>query len=74
MINFDDYESIGTYWVALYVNDNNITYFDCFGVEHIPKDIKKFVGHKKTITNIYRIQAHDSIMCRYFVLHLWILC
>ena len=44
----------------------NITYFDRFGVEHIPKEIRKFSRNKSIITNIYRIQAYDSIMCRYF--------
>ena len=39
IINLDEYESIGNHWVALCVNDNNITYFDSFGVEHIPKEI-----------------------------------
>ena len=39
IINLDEYESIGTHWIALYVNDNNVTYFDSFGVEHIPKEI-----------------------------------
>ena len=52
--------------IVLYVNDNNITYFDSFGVEHVPKEINKFKGNKNTITNIYRIRAHDSIMCGYF--------
>ena len=46
-INLDEYESIRTYWIDLYVNDNNVTYFDSFGVEHIPKEIKKFIGNKK---------------------------
>ena len=50
----------------MYVNDNNLTYFDSFWVEHIPKEIKKFVENKNIITNIYRIQAYDSIMCGYF--------
>ena len=40
VINLDEYESIGTHWIALYVNANNIIYFDSFGVEHIPKEIK----------------------------------
>ena len=48
------------------MNGNNIIYFDSFGVEHIPKEIKKFIGNKNIITNIYRIQAYDSIMCGYF--------
>ena len=43
------------------MNGNNILYFDSFGVEHIPKEIKKFIGNKNVKTNIYRIQAHDSI-------------
>ena len=40
VINFDAYNSIGAYWVALCVNDENTTYFDSFGVEHVPKEIK----------------------------------
>ena len=64
--NLDEYESIGTHWMALYVNNNNVTCFDSFGVEPIPKDIKKLIGKKHIITNIYRIQACDSIISRYF--------
>ena len=37
VINLDEYESIGTHWIALYVNAENLTYFDSFGFEHIPK-------------------------------------
>ena len=66
IINLNESESIGTYWIALYVNDNNVTYFDSFGVEHISKEIKKFIGNKRIITNIYRIQAYDSILREYF--------
>ena len=33
---------------------------------HIPKEIKKFIGSKNIITNLYRIQAYDPIMCGYF--------
>ena len=36
-INLDEFRSIGIHWIALYVNVNNIIYFDSFGVEHIPK-------------------------------------
>ena len=50
----------------MYVNTKNVTYFDSFGVEHIPKEIRKFIRNKNIITNIYRIQAYDSIMCGYF--------
>ena len=65
VINLDEYKSILTHWITLYVNVNNIVYFDRFGVEHIPKEIKKIIGNKNIITNIYRIQAYDSIMCGY---------
>ena len=65
-INIDEYESVGTYWIALYVNDNNLAYLDSFWVEHIRKEIKNFIGNKNIITNIYRIQAYNSTMCIYF--------
>ena len=45
------------------MNAKNVTYFDSFGVEHIPKEISKFIGDKSIITNIFRIQAYNSIMC-----------
>ena len=54
------------------MNDNNrrasynTIYFDSFGVEHIPKEVKKFTGNKNIIKNIYRLQAYNSIMCGYF--------
>ena len=66
IINLDEYESIGTYWITLYVNATNVKCFGSFGVEHIPKEIKKFIGNKNIITNIYRIQAYNSIMGAYF--------
>ena len=50
----------------MYVSNNDITYFDSFGVEHIPKEIKTFISNKNIKTNIFRIQAYDSIMCGYF--------
>ena len=66
VINLDEYRDIGTHWVTLYVNNKTIIYFDSFGVEHIPKDIMKFISPKNIITNIYRIQAYDLIICSYF--------
>ena len=49
-------------------NNNSVTYFNSFGVEHILKELKEFVKNKNIITNIFRIQAYDSIMCGYFCL------
>ena len=46
-MNRDEFISIGTHWIALYANAINIVYFDSFGVERIPKEIKKFIGNKK---------------------------
>ena len=45
---------------------NSTTYFYSFRVEHIPKEITKFVGNKNIVTNIYRIQAYNLIMWEYF--------
>ena len=65
IINLDEYSDIGTRWVASYVQ-NNVTYFDSFRVEHIPKEIRTFIGNKNIKTNIFRIQTYDSIVCGYF--------
>ena len=62
----DEYKSIGTHWIALYVNGDNVTYFDSFRVEYIPKEIKNVIGNKNIKTKIYSIQANDSVMCGYF--------
>ena len=66
VINLDEYHDVGTHLVAFYVNNKIMAYLDSFGVEHVPKEIMKFIVRKKIITNIYRIQAYDSIMCGYF--------
>ena len=50
----------------MYVQNNDVTYFDSFGVEHIPKEIRTFISNKNIKTNIFRIQAYDSIICGYF--------
>ena len=57
VINLDEYESVVTHWIALYMNVNNLIYFDSFLVEHILKEIKNLIGDKNTIKNIYRIEA-----------------
>ena len=74
IINLDEYSDIETQWLSLYVHNGDVTYFDSLGVEHIPKEIKAFINcplssasqHKNIITNIFRIKAYDSIICRYF--------
>ena len=53
VINLDEHIDIGTYWIALDVKNNDITYFDSFGVEHIPKEIKEFIKNKNIKTNIF---------------------
>ena len=66
VINLDEHSDIGTNWVALCVTNDDVTYFNSFGVKHIPKEIKEFINNKNITTNIFRIQAYDSIMCGYF--------
>ena len=71
VINLDDYENTGTHWVALFVKPKYTVYFNSFGIEHIPKEINKFINNDTTKSsaiarirsNIFRIQAYDSIMC-----------
>ena len=64
--NLDDYSDVVTHWIALHVKNIEIIYFDSFGVQHVPKEIEIFIGHKNTKTNIFRIQSNNSIMCGYF--------
>ena len=73
VINLDEYENTGTDWVSLFVKTKYTVYFDSFGVEHIPKEINKFINNDTTkssslerIIQAFRIQAYNSIMCGYF--------
>ena len=63
VINLDEYSDIVTHWIALYVNNKTV---DPFGIEHISKEVKKFVNNKNIMAKIFRIQACDSVMCGYF--------
>ena len=65
VINLDKYENMGTHWVSLIVKPKYTVYFDSFGIEHIPKEINKFINNDIK-SNIFRIQAYDSITCGYF--------
>ena len=66
VINFDEYADTGTHWIALFCNKNEIVYFDSFGFEHIPEEIKELIKNKNINANIFRVQANNSIMCGYF--------
>ena len=66
VINLDEYKNTGTHWVSLFVKANKVIYFDSFGIEHIPKEINKFINNNNIESNIFTIQAYDSIMCGYF--------
>ena len=48
------------------LNDTVITYFDSFVVKHIPKEIKIFIDKSIVVTNLFRIQSFDSVICGYF--------
>ena len=52
--------------LLLFCNRSEIVYFDSFDVERVPEEIKKFIGDKNVIANIFRIQSKNSIMCGYF--------
>ena len=73
VINLDGYRSIGIHRISLYMNSDNVTYFDSFGVGYIPKEIKKFISSKNIKTNINKIQANDSIMCTYFCISFFVI-
>ena len=64
VINLNEYADVGPHWIAQYVKDNKIIYFDSFGIEHVPKE--KIIRHKNIKTNIFKIQSNNSIMCGYF--------
>ena len=66
VINLDEYADTGTHWIALFCKKNEVIYFDNFGVEHIPNEIKEFIGNKNIKANIFRVQANNSAMCAYF--------
>ena len=66
VINLDEHADLGTHQISLFCNKNKIVYFDRFGVEHIPEEIKEFIGNKNVKANIYRVQSNNSIICGYF--------
>ena len=65
VINLHEYADVDTHWIVLFCNRNEIVYFDSFVVEHVPQEIKEFVGNKNIIAKIFRVQANDSVLCCY---------
>ena len=66
IVNLDEYKDVGTHWSALFCKKKEIIYFNSFGVEHIPEEIKRFIRNKNIKANIFRVQANNSVMCGYF--------
>ena len=66
VINLDEYAYVGTHWIALFGKGSEIVYFDSFRVEHVPKEIKEFVGNKNMKANIFRVKGNNSVMRGYF--------
>ena len=62
----NEYADVGTHWIALFCNRNEIVYFDSLGVEHVPEEVKEFIGNKNIKVNMFWVQANNSVMCRYF--------
>ena len=78
VINRDEYFNIGTHSIAFYALNNNVTYFNNFDVEHIPKEIIEFIGNKnikgsKITKNVFVMQTYDSLTYGYFCIALLIL-
>ena len=65
LINLDEYAGVGTLRIAMYVLNNDATYFDIFGVKHVPRDNRGFIGNKNMQTNILIIQVYHSVICGY---------
>ena len=66
VINLDEYEDVGTHWIALFCNRSDNVYFDSSGVEHVPEEIKEFIENKNIKDNIFLVQANNSVLCGYF--------
>ena len=73
-VNLDEHADVSTHWIGLYVKNIEIIYFDSFEVEHVSIEIKKFIVHKNIKTNVFRIQANNSIMFGYFCIGFINLC
>ena len=70
VINLDEYAGVGTHWIALFCKKSESVYFDSFGVEYVPEEIKEIIGNKNIKANIFRVQSNNSIMCGCFCIRL----
>ena len=66
VINLDEHADTGTNWSALFCKKYEVIYFDSFGAEHIPEEVKEFIGNENITANIFQVQANNSGMCGYF--------
>ena len=66
VISLGEYADVGTHWIVLFCNKNEIVFFGSVGVEHVPEEMKEFIGNKNIKANIFRVQANNSVMCGYF--------
>ena len=66
VINLDEYKDVGTHWINLFCKKNEIVYFESFGIEYIPKEIKEFIGNRNIKAKIFRVQANNSVMSVFF--------
>ena len=74
VVNLDDMGKSGTHWDAIFLNDDRATYFDSFGVEHLPQEILKFLRAKDLHVNIFRVQPAKSFYVVITASSFWILC
>ena len=74
LINLDEHADVGTHWIALFCSRSEIFSFNSFGVEHIPEEIKTFIGNKNIKANIFQVKADDSIIVRTVALDSLISC
>ena len=72
VINLDEYADAGTHWIALYCRNIEIIYLDSFEVEHLPKDIEKFIGYNQTFQECADTSALDSLIL-YLQVKLWMI-
>ena len=64
VINLNEYSNIEIHWIALYALNNNVNYLIVLLLKE--KKLKYYFDKSIVVANIFRIQAHDSVICGYF--------